>query len=289
MKLELSRANLRLLSNVIFYLLATIIWSLVTLKMNSYESQNGYFEVNALMQFKILLPVVVFWGRSLLFNEYRQGRRNLLNFALALFLVGWSVFDKLSGIKNLSYGLVVGVDIIIWAFLIRETFETISEIISYWRDLPKTNYALINAIWAKIEKDLIRLGIWLTCLIGLAFFYLVSFFIVDALFYSYLLLIPLFGSALFIYSLLSSKVKSWVKGDLALIDSELAEQLDWNKALEDPELPQRIAWFQYLTLIRNYLNQIQQPALLVKSFFFYIVYGGLILSLPYLFERVIEV
>ncbi|NLW49110.1 MAG: hypothetical protein GXY86_17480 [Firmicutes bacterium] len=289
MKFKLSRLNLRLLSNVIFYLLVTIIWSLVTLKMNSYESQSGYFEIKALMQFKILLPVVVFWGRCLLFDQYRQGRKNVLNFLLALFLVGWSVFDKLIGIKNWGYGLLVGTDLIIWAFLIKETFETVSEIISYWKDLPKTNYALIKVIWAKIEQDLIRLGIWITSLIGLGFFYLVSFFIVDALFCSCLLLIPLLGSALLIYGLLFSKIKSWVSGDLALIDSELVEQLDWNTAKEDPELPQRIAWFQYLTLIKSYLNQLQQPAILVKSLLFYSLDSGLILSLPYLFGRVIEV
>jgi phosphate starvation-inducible membrane PsiE len=170
-KLNLSRVNLRLLSNAMIYLLVTILWSLVTLKMNSYESQSGYFQINPLMQFKIILPAVVFWGRRLLFNEYRQGRRNPLVFLLALFLVGWSVFNKLINIEDLSYGLLVAADIITWVFLIRETVETIREIVSYWKDLPRINYALVNEIWTKIEKDLIRFGIWLTSLIGLSFFY----------------------------------------------------------------------------------------------------------------------
>lgn len=289
MNIKVSQAKLRILINVITYLLLTILWSIVTLKMNDYESQNGYFEINALMQFKILLPVVVFWGRCLLFNEYRLGRKNPLVFLLTLFSVVWSTFDKLIGETSVGYRLLIMADILVWAFLIKETLEALRGMIGYWIDLPKTNYAMINEIWAKIEKDLIKLGIWLTLLVGLSFFYLVSFFIVDALFYSYLFLIPLLGCGLFLYGLLHSKIKIWVRHDLVLIDSELVDQLNWEMAKDDPDLPQITAWFQYLTLIKNYLKQLQRPVLLLKLFLFYLGYSGLILSLPYFFGRVIEV
>lgn len=279
----------RILMNAVIYLLLTIIWSVVTLKMNNYESQSGYFEINALMQFKILLPMVVFLGRCLLFNEYRFGRKNPLVFLMFLFLVGWSDFEKLIGAINVGYRLLILADILVWVFLIKETLEAIRGMIGYWVDLPKTNYAMINEIWAKIEKDLIKLGSWLTLLVGLSFFYLVSFFMVDAIFYSYLLLIPLLGCGLFLYGLIHSKIKTWVRHDLALIDSELAEQLDWEMSKDDPDLPRITAWFQYLTLVRNYLNQLQRPVLLLKLFLFYLGYSGLVLCLPYFFGRVIPV
>lgn len=289
MNINVSQAKLRILFNAVVYLLLTILWSVVTLKMNNFESQNGYFEINALMKFKILLPMVVFWGRCLLFNEYRLGRKNPLIFLLALFLVGWSVFEKLIDATNVGYRLLITADIIVWAFLIKETLEAIRGMIGYWIDFPKTNYAMINEIWSKIEKDLIKLGIWLTMLVGLSFFYLVSFFMIDAVFYSYLLLIPLLGSMLFLYGLMHSKIKIWVRRDLVLIDNELVEQLNWEMTKDDPDLPQITAWFQYLTLVRNYLNQLQRPVLLLRLFLFYIGYSGLVLSLPYFFGRVIEV
>lgn len=289
MNIKISQTKLRIIINAVIYLLLAILWSVVTLKMNNYESQSGYFEINALMKFKIFLPMVVFLGRCLLFNEYRLGRKNPLVFLMALFLVGWSAFEKLIDTTNVGYRLIIMTDILVWTFLIKETLETIRGMIGYWIDLPKTNYAMINEIWAKIEKDLIKLGIWLTLLMGLSFFYLVSFFIVDAIFYSYLFLIPLLGSGLFLYGLLHSKIKIWVRHDLVLIDSELVEQLNWEMTKDDPDLPQITAWFQYLTLVRNYLNQLQRPVLLLKLFLFYLGYSGLVLSLPYFFGRVIEV
>ncbi len=283
------RPKFKLISSCIVYLLITIIWSLVTIKTNSYESQNGYFEINALLKFKILLPAVVYGGRFLLFAKYRLGRNNLWFFPLSLFLVGWSVFHKLTSTVDVGYSLLIITDSIIWAFIIKEIAETVRTIIIFWKDIPRINYAVFIEIWARIENDLIRLGIWLTILIGLCFYYLVSFFIVDALFYSYLLLTPLFGCGFLLYGLLFTKIKIWIGSDLAVIDGELVVQLDWRSVKDDPELPQRTAWFQYLTLIRNYLKELQRPVFLLKPLLFYIVFSVLILSLPYFLGRVIEV
>lgn len=286
---KLSQSNLRLLLSAILHLLLILVWSLITLKINEYERQNGYFEINALLQFKILLPIAVFGGRFFLFPTYRLARQNPWLFPLSLFIAGWSVFEKLYKATNAGYTLSLIADSIIWAYIIKETIETIRTIIAFWKDLPKVNYAILLDIWAKMENDLIKLGIWLTVLIGLTFFYLVSFFIVDALFYSYLLLMPMLGIGLFLYGLLLIKIKTWIRSDLGAINEELAEQLNSIMVKDDPELSQKTVYFQYLTLIRNYLNDLQRPVLLLKLFILYLAYSGLILSLPYLLERVIEV
>lgn len=286
---KLSHSNLTLVSGGLIYLLLTIVWVLVSLKINNIESQNGYFEIGALLQFKTILPAVVFGGRFLLFSKYRLGPANPWVFPLCLFLVGGSIFDKLLSATNIGYGLLIAADIIIWAFLIKETYETIRTIFSFWRSLPKVNYAMFVDIWAKLGNDLIKLGLWLTSLSGLAFFYLVSFFMVDALLYGYLLLTPLVVIGASLYLTIFSKIKTWVQGDLAIIDGELVGQLNWDQVKDDPDLSQRIAWFQYLTLIRNYLKDLEKPALLLKLFLLYLVCSGLILSLPYFFGRVIEV
>jgi len=257
--------------------------------MNSIENQNGYFEIGALLQFKIILPAVVFGGRFLLFSKYRLGPSNPWVFPLSLFWAGGSVLGKLLSAANIDYGLLIAADIIIWAFLIKETSEIIRTIFSFWWSLPKVNYAMFVDIWTKLGNDLIKLGIWLTIILGLGFFYLVNFFMVDALLYSFLLLTPLVVIGTSLYLTIFSKIKTWVRGDLALINGELAGQLNWDQVKDDPDLPQKIAWFQYLTLIRNYLKDLEKPALLLKLFLLYLACSGLILSLPYFFGRVIEV
>lgn len=286
---KLSGSTFTLLSGGTFYLILTIIWSLITLKINSFESQSGYFEIGALLQFKIILPAAIFMGRFLLFNKYRLGLSNPWIFPICLFWTGGSVFNKLAGAVNICYGLLIATDIIIWAFLIKETFETIRTVFRFWRLLPKVNYAMFVEIWAKLGNDLFKLGLWLTIIIGLAFFYLVSFFMVDALLYSYLLLTPLIVIGASLYWLIFNKLKTWVRGDLVAIDGELVEQLNWGQVRNDPDLPQRTAWFQYLILIRDYLKSLQRPVLLLKTFLLYMGCSGLILSLPYFFGRVIEV
>lgn len=286
---KLSQSYLRMLLKVILHLLLILVWSFISLKINSYESQNGYFEIKALLQFKILLPVVVFGGRYLFFDKYRLARQNPWFLPLSLFIAGWSVFEKLYKITNTGYALSIIADSIIWAYMLKEILETIRTLMVFWKDIPKVNYAILLDIWGSMENDLIKLGTWLTILIGLAFFYLVNFFIVDALFYSYLLIIPLLGIGLYIYVLLFAKIKTWIRSDLAVINEELAEQLSLKTDQDDPELSQKTIWFQYLTLLRNYLNDLQRPAIMLKLFLFYLAFSGLILSLPYLLGRVIEV
>ncbi len=286
---KLSQANLTLLSRGIFYLALTIIWSLVSLKINSIESQSGYFEIRPLLQFKAILPAAIFGGRYLLFGRYRLGPSNPWIFPLSLFLAGGSVFDKLLSAANIGYVLMIAADMLIWAFLINETAETLRTVFRFWKSLPKVNYAMFIDIWAKLNNDLFKLSLWLTSLVGLTFFYLVSFFMVDALLYSYLLLTPLVATGASLYLLMYSKIKAWVNNDLTLIDAELAVQLDWDQVKGDPELPQRVAWFQYLSLIRNYLKDLEKPALLIRLFLLYLACSGLILCLPYFFGRVIEV
>lgn len=253
------------------------------------ESRSGYFEIGALLQFKIILPAVIFTGRFLFFNKYRVGPPNPWIFPLSLFLAGGSVFDKLFSAEKLSYGLLLTVDIIIWAFLIKEICETIRTIFRFWKSLPKVNYAMFIDIWTKLGNDLLKLGLWLTSLLGLVFFYLVSFFMVDALLYSYLLLTPLIAIGLSLYLLIYLKIRAWVRSDLTIINGELVEQLNWSQVKDDPNLPQKVAWFQYLTLIRNYLKDLEKPALLIGLLLLYIGCSGLILSLPYFLGRVIEV
>ena len=284
---KLSQPSLKLLSVGTCYLVLMIIWSWVSFQTNSFESESGYFEISALLRFKIFLPVVVLTGRFL-FNQYRSGSPNPWIFPLNLFLVGWSVFDKLAKVVNLYYGLLIGADIIIWSFMISEIIETIGVVFRFWKRLPRVNYAMFNDIWSKLGNDLFKLGIWLTALLGLALFYLVSFFMIDALLYSRLLLIPLLIIGGTLYSLIISKMKAWVHIDLNEIETELGAQLNWRQVKGDPDLSAKTAWFQYLTLIRNYLKELQKPVLLLKPCLLYIACMAIILSLPYFLGRVIE-
>jgi len=240
-----------------------------------------------LLKFKILFPAVAFMGR-LLFVQYRTRPINSWIFPVSLFIVGWSVFDKLVTAQNLHYSLLIGTDIIIWSLIISDIIETLITVFRYWEGFSKVNYGVINEIWSKLSDDLFKLGIWLTVLLGLIFYYLVSFFLVDAILYSYLLLMPLLVIGAALYLLIFNKINTWIRDDLILIDGELSHQLDWDQVKDDPALPQKTLWFQYLSLIRNYLKELQRPVILVKSFLLYILGAVFILSLPYFFGRVIE-
>ncbi len=284
---KLSQSSVKLLLVVIGYLVITIIWSWVSFQTNHFESEGGYFEINALLKFKVLLPAAVLMGRWL-FDHYRLGPPNPWFIPLSLFLVGWTVFDKLINAVNLHYALLIGADVIIWSFLISETVETINIVFRFWRRLPKVSYAMLSDIWSKLGKDLFKLGIWLTFLVGLTFFYLVNFFLIDALLYSKLLLIPLGVTGAALYLLIFSKINAWVSSDLGEIDNQLNALLNWDQVRADPDLLQKTAWLQYLTLSRNYLKDLQKPVLLLKSGLLYLVCTALILSLPYFFGRVIE-
>ncbi len=285
---KLSQSTIKLLSIGSFYLVLTVIWSLVSLQINTFESQRGYFEIDALLKFKILFPAAVFMGRFIFFNKYRLSPANYWVFPISLFLVGWSDFEKLVNAANIYYCLLLAADITLWAIFIKDTIETVRAVFRFWKLLPKVNYAMFNDIWTKVGNDLFKLGIWLTALLGLIFFYLVSFFMVDALLYSYLLLIPLILIGASLYLLILGKIKAWVSDDLAVIDGELSEQLNLEKAKVDPDLAQKTVWIQYLTLIRTYLKDLERPVWLLRTFILYLGCSGFILCLPYFFGRVIE-
>ena len=284
---KLSQSSLKQFLVGIFYLVITIIWSWVSFQINKFEIESGYFEIYSLLKFKTLLPAAILGGR-LLFIRYRLGQPNPWAFPISLFLAGWSVFDKLINAVNLHYGLLIGGDILIWSFMIYDTIQTLGFVFRFWSRLPKVNYAMFGDIWSKLNNDLFKIGIWLAVLLGLTFFYLVNFFMIDALLYSRLLLIPLIVTGSALYSLIYNKVNAWVRSDLGEIDGELVKLLNWAEIKNGPELPEKTAWFQHLLLIRNYLKDFQKPAILVKSCLLYLVCSALILSLPYFFGRVIE-
>lgn len=284
---KLSRSSLKLLVIGSCYLLVTLAWIWISLQIKGFERESGYFELNALLKFKILLSASVLAGR-LLFNQYRLSPPHPGIIPFSLFLVGWSVFDKLASAVNLYYALLIGADIIVWSLLISEIAETMTAVFRFWKRLPKVSYAMFSDIWSKLSNDLLKLGIWLTALLGLTFYYLVNFFMIDALLYSRLLIIPLILIGTALYSLIFSKIKAWVDSDLFEIDNQLNAVIDWRQLKGDPELSQKTAWFQYLILIRNYLKDLQKPVMLVKPCLLYILCTVLILNLPYFFGRVIE-
>ena len=284
---KLSQSTLKLCAIGTLSLIIALIWPWISLQTNSFEGLSGYFDIKALFKFKILFPAAAFMGH-LFFAQYRTRPTNPWIFPLSIFIVGWSVFDKLVKASNFQYSLLIGADILIWSLVVSDLFQTLTAIFGYWEGFEKVNYAVISEIWSKLSDDLFKLGIWLTVLLGLTFYYLVSFFLVDAIFYSYILSMPLLVIGTALYLLIFKKINTWIQDDLMVIDGELSYHLDWEQVKDDPELPQKTIWVQYLSLIRNYLKGLQQPVILLKSFLLYILGAVFILCLPYFFGRVVE-
>jgi hypothetical protein len=268
----------------------TLIWVLISMGLYACEEPKSYFDIQSILGFKIIFVAVIFLGRYLLFPQYRRqtcfGRFLFLGILIALCAQS---SDIVKAGTNGLYILLKVVDAFVWGLFVALFFENMEGLFSFWRHSQKKNVSLFNPLLETLRQDTISLGIMLTLLAGLLYYYLTSFYLLDTLFYNYLILALVLVTGLGFYFLVQIKLNRWVKQDIGLIDQEIDNYLEWQQFKQDSGLNQKIVWLEYLTIIRNYLTQKGRPKFPWQIWGSYLLFSCFILVLPYIFGLAIQV
>ncbi len=277
----------------------TLIWILISIGLYAVEGSKSYFEIHAVLYFKIILAAVIFLGRYLLFAQYRHEKwlGSMIGISFLFALGGqWNEFLK-EGFQW-YYGVLKGLDSILWGLYAGVCFENISGLFVFWLHASKKNGAELRQFLGTLRQDAVSLGIILTFLAGLVYYYLTSFYLLDTLFYSYLLFGLVIGTGLGFYGCAQIKINRWIHQDIALLDGEIDRYIQWQSMArpqdqggeyEVLDLESKLAWLQYLTLIRNYLIQMGRPRFPWQIWCSYLIFSGFILIIPYVFGLAVQV
>jgi hypothetical protein len=267
-----------------------LIWGLISIGLYCYEGSRSYFEIKNVLLFKIILVAVIFLGRYLLFTKHRRYKGLKWLFGVVfLIAIGIQADGVLRTQLKWIYLLLKICDAFVWTIFITLLLEVFGALFRFWNRIEKVSAAKMEHIWQVFQQETIALGILLTFLMGLIYYYLTSFYLIDALFYSYLLLLPVLVTGLGLYATIRAKFQGWLRQDLSLLDQEIDTYLQWQQFKVEPEISQKILWLQYLTNIRSYLLQVRRLLFPWKIFSSYLVFSAFILILPYIFGVVIEV
>ncbi len=275
----------------------TFIWALISIGLYAVEGSKSYFEIQAVLYFKIIFAAVIFLSRYLLFAQYRH-QKWLSPMITISFLIalggGWN--ELLKEGTRWFYIFFKVLDAFIWGLYSGLFLENMNGLFIFWVHLPKKNGAEFRQYFQTLRQETISLGIVLTFLVGLVYYYLTSFYLLDTLFYSYLLWMLVISIGLGFYCLAQIKLNRWIKQDIALLDLELDHYIQWQqmaRALKQDEdygnLSSKISWLQYLTLIRNYLIQMGRPKFPWQIWCSYLIFSASILIIPYVFGLAVQV
>ena len=268
----------------------TLIWVLISIGLYCSEGSRSYFEIKAILLFKIILMAVIFLGRYLLFAKYRWHEWLKWLFGVVLLVaIGIQADGALKTQTNWIYLLLKTCDALVWAICITLLLEVLGALCRFWNRIEKVSASKVEQLWQVFKQETIALGILLTLLAGLIYYYLTSFYLVDTLFYSYLLLLPVLVAGLGLYATMRAKVQGWLCQDISLLDQEIDTYLQWPHFKKEPEIYQKILWLEYLTTIRSYLVQVSRLRFSLKIWSSYLIFSAFILILPYIFGLAVEV
>jgi hypothetical protein len=271
-------------------LVLTVLWMVLSIGLYYSEGSGSYFEIKAILIFKILLTALIFGARYLLFTQYRWSRWLgwLFGITFLIALGGQGVYVVKAGF-HWSYVLLKIFDAAAWGLFIAMLLEPLLALFRHWYYLKKIDIWQSGQLWKSVWLEIIRLGVLMTLLAGLSYYYLTSFYLLDTLFYSYLLLVPLFSAGIGLYIIIQCKVNCWLRQELYQLDQEIGGYIQWQCYKDEADLNSQLISLEYLTLIRNYIAEISRPRFPWKAGGIYLLFIGFILALPYIFGFAVEV
>lgn len=263
---------------------------LISIGLYNSEGSGSYFEIKAILIFKILLTALIFGARYLLFIKYRWSRwlEWLFGITFLIAIGGQGIYVVKAGFQW-SYVLLKILDAAVWGLFTAILLEPLLALFRHWYYLKKIDICQLGQLWKSVWLDIIEVGILMTLLAGLSYYYLTSFYLLDTFFYSYLLLAPLFLGGLGLYSIVQYKVNCWVGQEIDQLDQELGDCIQWQCYRDESDLNPKLISLQYLTIIRNYIVEIGRPRFPWKTGGIYLLFTGFILALPYIFGFAVEV
>lgn len=278
----------RILRNGAICLLLMIIWSVFSISIGNFEKERTLFNPQTILQVKMLLVVIIFTGRYLLFPGYRLiDNRKWLYGATFLLITGINLAKILADFHWL-YFILKSFDTFFWAFFGAAILEVIGGLFCDWGKITPEGLEQYHDLWRKAWRDIWCLGIWFTLLAMTAYYYLINFFIIDTLVYSYIfaIMVWILGNSLF--AVVYGRLSSWVNHEIQQIDEEMMNYLNWVE-MDQADLDRSLPLVQYLLMLRDYIYSFKKPVISIKTFLYYIIFGGCILVLPYIAGVVVEV
>ncbi len=268
----------------------TVFWGLISVGLYCFEGQRSYFEIRSILKFKLILAGVFFLVRYLMFSKYRKlAWFKWIFFSIVLIILSSESISLVKALESSVYLLLKVLDALVWGVFSAGILEVFAVLIRFWTGIKKVNPAGLEKLWKVFWDDMMQLGIVLTLLAALTYYYLSSFYLMATLFYSYLLAILLVIPGLWLFLYLYFKVTGWINEDLHSLDIEIAPYLDWNQMKADPEFYQTMLSLDYLLMVRKYLTEKCRPVFSLKAICCYIVGSGIILWLPYGLGLIVEV
>jgi hypothetical protein len=276
---------------VILYLSLAVIWSFLSCGSYGSGNQLNYLDLRIVLFCKSGLIAIVYLGRYLLFREARIP--GFFKWAAGFFLViVLGIQFSINSFHGLNLLLIL-MDGLIFSIFLAHLAEIISSVFRFWRRLPEFEPYVSYQYWNRLWMETAKLGLLVTLLMILAYIYIVNFLLVDTVLYSYLLTVPVLGTGAGLFGLFFNKVRGRREAEIRAIDRELTPYIDWQRYKPDGGLDLKeqgvLAWVQYLRIIREYLRQMKRPLISWWVVIVYLLFGGVVLCLPYLFNVVVEV
>jgi hypothetical protein len=274
----------------IFAIALALLWSLISVGLHGFEGSKSCFRLNTIVESKVLLIAIIFLGRYLFFSQYRN-RRLWKTFVILFFLgmVGAQTGRLIPSGSVGFYFCLLAADAAIWSVLMACLFELVGAVFKYWCLLPQVEFKGLYELWQRFWDETLKFGLFSTLAMSLAYYYLVSFYLVDTVLYSYILFGLILAVGIGLYSTLTAKLHGWTQQEINLIDQETGNYLGWQKFNEGLEFYEKLPRYQYLLLTRDYLTKLGKPVVSLKIVICYLLFGGFLLILPYVFGIVVEV
>jgi hypothetical protein len=279
-----------ILKAAIWCLGATLCWALISVGLYCFEGSNSYFEIKAVLLFKIILAAAIFLSRYLLFAKYRRQKWLTWFFGIS-FLIAFSTQGGCIVKNDFNWVYIVFKigDSLAWGIFTAALLENIAGLFNFWRFPPKVSGSSFHRLCQIVRQDTIALGVLLTLLAGLFYYYLISFYLLDTLLYSYLLLALVLLAGIGFYIINRIQLGNWLQLDIDRLDREIDGFLQWQDFKADSELNQKMLWFEYLAAIRSYLIQMGRPGFPWQICGSYLLFSFFILALPYILGFAVEV
>jgi hypothetical protein len=292
--------------NVILYLGLAVIWFF--LSEGIYSNRLNFLELRIMFFCQSGLIAIVYLSRDLLFQDVRSPR--FFKWATGLFLLfflglkispdilgmfgiqsmpsilGMPEFDSL-GWRTIPWVFFEG---IIFSIFLAWFAEIIFAVFRTWHRISRFDPGISYQFWNRLWMDIVKVGLLITLLMILVYFYIINFLLVDTIGYNYLLMVPIMGTGVCLFLFFFIKVSRWREAEILAIDRELAPYIEWPKYKADNDSDFKgLGWVQYLLCIREYLRQIKRPFISWWVVSLYLIFCGAVLSLPYLLKVTIEV
>lgn len=270
------------------YLGFLLLWFLCSIELYKQEGPGSYFELNAVFISKFWLVALVFLCRQFLFPKSQWPvffRRLLVLFLLVFF--GLELTKILEYKATWLYGLCAAGDGICWSVALALFAVNPGMTYRFWI-LRQPSLIDHETVRVRFQNDLIKLGLVWSAALSLAYFYLVNFYLVDSVLYSWITAgINLFLNLIF-FAQYCVKIRRWSLAEIRAIDAELQPYLDWRPACRDGGafvIAEFGAKLNYLWLVRSYWERLKWPGV---SLWVYPALLGLI-ALPFTYPRIFGV